>query len=68
MKVYVIYDREGWEILGIAKCFATRRHAEEYMNECFESYDADKEHRSFSYTRKEWEMVYGGIHEIEVDE
>lgn len=31
MKVYIIYDQEGWEILGIDSAFSTREKAEQYL-------------------------------------
>lgn len=35
MKVYVVYDKDGWEICGIDKAFSTREKAEQYLiNEC----------------------------------
>ena len=31
MKVYIIYDMNGWEIRGIDKAFSTREKAEHYL-------------------------------------
>ena len=70
MKVYVIYDREGWEILGIEKCFASRASAEKYIDEWYALYC--RNHVAFGkdgMTRAEWDEKYNtanAIHEIEV--
>lgn len=31
MKVYIIYDKDGWEIRGIDSAFSTREKAEHYL-------------------------------------
>ena len=32
MNVYVIYDRDGWEIQGIEKIFSTKESAMKYLD------------------------------------
>lgn len=35
MKVYLTYDKEGWEILGVDKIFIEKEKAIEYLTKCY---------------------------------
>ena len=38
MKVYIIYDMDGWEIRGIDGAFSTREKAEQYLISSYAEY------------------------------
>lgn len=38
MKVYIIYDQDGWEIRGIESAFSTREKAEQYLISSYAEY------------------------------
>jgi hypothetical protein len=38
MKVYIIYDMDGWEIRGIDSAFSTREKAEQYLISSYAEY------------------------------
>jgi hypothetical protein len=69
MKIYVVYSREGWEILGIEKAFMNYKDAVEYI-------DADYNNVKENYERKFQGKIFMSfvdycsqhIHEFEVQE
>ena len=58
MKVFVIYDKETWEIIGIDRIFADKNKAVEYLEQFRES--IERKGRSFEV------FCLDEIHEVEV--
>lgn len=66
MKVYIIYDKDGWEILGIEKACSTRAKAEAYLANLYLNYVKFQEGKGIkALSLEEWcEQL---IVEIEVE-
>jgi len=60
MKVYIIFDREGWEIHGIEKCFDSKEKAINYFEQFRPHFEKIKPRQNFD------EYMAREIVEIEV--
>jgi hypothetical protein len=67
MKVYVIYDKESWGVLGVDKIFSTYEKAKEYLKKTYNYIDFEKFKNKYNFKHFD-QFCKNEIFEIEVED